>query len=374
MAALRGPSRQLLVARLEHLEKAGLAERKSPGSWTLADGWQGQLRDLGIRNDIIKLMYDAMPGDTSRYRIVKPGQGLSAEGEPPRPVTGRIAGKGLSDELKGAFYAVVETPDGRGYHLPIPATAADTLRIGDVVTLETKPESPVRPIDRKIAERAAANHGLYVIQPSARDPSPDEQRMRELERLGVVSQRRPSAWHVPPDLVARIEQQPRRGPPRQLVLAHKEPMPLSAQIPHPGLVWLDKLRTEELAPYGFGAELRRMVAQRRDVLRGWETGPDDPNREAKFVEVRMRAIGKEIADRTGERMLEHPPSGFRGRVQVFEGREGAPPYAVVSDGSRFVLVEAGPGVRAAQGRMVTFSRDEKGRMVVRGDRDRDRGL
>src|SRR5205085_2656968 len=80
MASLRGRSRPLLVARLEQLEHMGLATRTSPASWELTQSWQAQLRDLGIRGDIVKQIHVAMSGDPSRYRIVRPGQSLGSEG------------------------------------------------------------------------------------------------------------------------------------------------------------------------------------------------------------------------------------------------------------------------------------------------------
>jgi type IV secretory pathway VirD2 relaxase len=87
VASVHGRSRPLLVARLEQLEHFGLAERTSAASWTLRPGWQKRLRDLGIRGDIVKQMHVAMSGDPSRYRVVRPGEPVSPEGEePPRPI------------------------------------------------------------------------------------------------------------------------------------------------------------------------------------------------------------------------------------------------------------------------------------------------
>jgi hypothetical protein len=80
------------------------------------------------------------------------------------------------------------------------------------------------------------------------------------------------------------------------------------------------------------------------------------------------------AERTGQRFLEVPPPGFSGRVQVLDGGDGAPPYAVVTDGSRFVVVRATPEIRAARDRKVSVSRDDRGQVVVRNAPERDRGL
>jgi hypothetical protein len=94
---------------------------------------------------------------------------------------------------------------------------------------------------------------------------------------------------------------------------------------------------------------------------------------AKREEVERRAMGRREAERTGQRFLELPPPGFRGRVQVLDGGHGAPPYAFVTDGARSVVVRATSEILAARDRRVSVSRDDKGQVVVRKV-DRDRGL
>src|ERR1019366_6022170 len=104
----------LLIARLEHLESMRLAARLSGTAWRLAEGWQKRLRDHGSRGDILQQIHGAVRGAPSRYDALRPGEALPPEPGIATPViTGRVAGKGLSDELKGTFYAVVETPAGR---------------------------------------------------------------------------------------------------------------------------------------------------------------------------------------------------------------------------------------------------------------------
>jgi type IV secretory pathway VirD2 relaxase len=135
----------LLAARLAHLERLRLAERVGPGSWTLSPGWQAELRELGSRGDILKQIHKAVSGDPSRYRILRPGQSLHADergrsGE----TTGRVASKGLSDQLEGTFYVVIETPSGDAYYLPVPARSTEELRVGDLVSFKTEPLDSVR--------------------------------------------------------------------------------------------------------------------------------------------------------------------------------------------------------------------------------------
>ncbi|MDP9151288.1 MAG: DUF3363 domain-containing protein, partial [Myxococcota bacterium] len=112
--------RSTLVGRLEQLELMRLAMRTSRSTWELAEGWQARLREMGSRGDILKQIHTAIRGDPSRYHIVQAGQELPKAGAEGAPVLwGRVASKGLADELKGAFYAVLETPTGTAYHVPL---------------------------------------------------------------------------------------------------------------------------------------------------------------------------------------------------------------------------------------------------------------
>jgi hypothetical protein len=153
----------------------------------------------------------------------------------------------------------------------------------------------------------------------------------------------------------------------------KDPVELGAQVRHPGPVWLDRVREEHLARYGFGAEVRRLVEQRREVLRARGIQPEEPARSEKLREMDRRAIGERLAARTGQRFVDAPPDGFRGRVRVVEHGGREPSYAAVFDGAKFVLVPATRAVRALEGKAVTVTKDREGRVVVRGAQERDRG-
>jgi type IV secretory pathway VirD2 relaxase len=365
----------LVIARLEHLEGLRLAERVSRTSWRLSEGWQKRLRDHGSRGDILQQIHAAVRGDPSRYDAVRPGETLPPEpGVAATVVTGRVAGKGLSDELKGTFYAVVETPAGRAYHVPLDARSAQTVGVGDLVSLATPPETPVRPADRQIAEAAGARGGVFAVDASAGSDAPVlVRRLRELERAGLVAAEGPARWKVPPDLLDRLAERARDAPPRYRLVVRKEPLSLKEQVVHRGPVWLDRVETKTLAHWGLGADVQQAVAARSEVLRRLGIGPDDPDRVAKLRELERRQLGAEIAARSGMTFLARVPEGFRGRIQPAE-RAGPPgAYAVVSDGERFVVLRTTPALRALQGQSVAVARDAKGRLVVRPGPDHDIG-
>jgi type IV secretory pathway VirD2 relaxase len=367
-AAWRGfidPS--VLVGRLEHLEGLRLAERVSTTAWSLTEGWQQALRDLGTRGDILKQIHRAVSGDPARYHVVRAGQALQADATGGQKIiTGRVASKGLSDELKGSFYAVIETPTGRAYHVPLDARSAEALRPGDIVSLASKPEAPVRAVDRHIADVAGKGGGIYELE---RDSSPDAgraaRRMRDLERLGLATAAGPDRWTVSPNLVADLERKHRDAPPRHRLLLHKQPLSIQAQVGHPGPVWLDRIDAASLAPYGLGAEVRRAVGQRRDMLRQLGIAADDPNRWVKLRELERRSVGNDVAASSGQSFVPGTPNTFRGRVLSTHASPTGTSHTVVSDGERFVLVSSTPSLRSLQGRVVTLSRDAKGRLVAR---------
>jgi type IV secretory pathway VirD2 relaxase len=355
-----------LVARLGHLERLRLAERVGPAAWTLSSGWQEQLRELGSRGDIIKEIHKAVRGDAARYRIVGPGQPLEPDDQRASStvVTGRVVSKGLSDELKGSFYTVLETPNGFAYHLPLDARTAQAVAPGDLVLFGTRPEPAVRPIDRRIAENARHAGGVYALEQvdDARDRALVARRLRELERESLVIAKGPDRWTVPADLIEKLESRPPTVPSRERLWLEKLPLPLDKTPSYRGPVWLDKVDEASLAPWGFGHEVRRALDQRRDALRAFGIAHDDLRKEAKLRELERVAVGEGMAARTRQQFLAKTPDRFSGRLHA--GPEGAP-YAVVSDGARFVLVPTSREMRGFADKAVEVTRDSHGRHVVR---------
>jgi type IV secretory pathway VirD2 relaxase len=362
-----------LCSRLEHLEAMGLAERLSSNTWSFSEGWQKTLRDLGTRNDILKQIHEVVRGDSSRYRIVRAGEPLLTHVNAGQDeLVGRVAGKGLSDEMKGAFYAVIEAPNGFAYHVPLDAKAAEAVSPGDLVLFGTRPELAVRPLDRRIVETAREAGGIYALDRVAEqgDRAHVVRRLRQLEREGFVTAQGPARWTVPADLIQRLESRPREEPLRERLWLQKLPLSLDETPGHRGPVWLDQVDGAVLAPWGFGAKVARALDARRDALRAFGIAPEDPRRDAKLREVERQAVGEGMAARARQQFLAKTPDRFQGRVQA--GPEGAP-YAVVSDGARFVLVPASRELRVLTGKTVVVARDGHGRHTIRAsDRDRDR--
>ncbi|MFG1480531.1 DUF3363 domain-containing protein [Xanthobacter sp. V4C-4] len=105
------------VGRLRKLEALGLADEIGPGQWVIDEKAEATLRALGERGDIIKRMHCALTAQgiqRGAASYVLAGESLDA------PVIGRLADRGLDDELKGTAYAVVDGVDGRTHHIRLP--------------------------------------------------------------------------------------------------------------------------------------------------------------------------------------------------------------------------------------------------------------
>ena len=147
-----------LQGRLATLERLGLASRTPEAGWSLRAGWLDELREMGMRGDVIKTMHRALKGqgDLSRYRMLEAEPGAKR-----LQVEGIVRRKGLADELSGTYYAVIETAQGAAYYARLHGAAVERVHEGGLVRATAVAERAVRPSDRKIADVAAAHGGVY---------------------------------------------------------------------------------------------------------------------------------------------------------------------------------------------------------------------
>lgn len=267
--------------------------------------------------------------------------------------TRRVADKGLSNELKGSVYAVIEAPSGDAYHVPLGAHFAEQLRVGDIISLKTEPLPAIRPIDREIADAARAQEGVYTLEPRTDGAAHLHRgRLRELERVGLAAPIGSDRWTVSPNLLSELERRSHEGPPRHRLIVRKEPLSLEQQVAHPGPVWLDRVRTDSLDRYGFGAELRDAIGRRHEALGKFGIQPHGPKRTEQLRELERRTVANEFVARTGQSFVENVPPTFRGRAELAGTTFPASGYVVVSDGVAFVLLRANASLRARQGQDV----------------------
>jgi type IV secretory pathway VirD2 relaxase len=356
--------RSLLIGRLQRVATMGLADELAPGSWRLRPDAEQTLRSLGERGDIIRTMQRAFGREQRELAIFDPARASA-------PVVGRIAGKGLIDEISDRAYVIIDAIDGRVHHVALAAaTDLDDLSIGGIVEARGVSE---RAVDRRIA--GLAEHGVYSTEVhlaelnaapgSGRDPEAvveaHVRRLEALRRARIVERIADGLWRVPDDLPARglAYDRQRLGGSAVELLSH---IPIEKQVHALGATWLDRQLVEGargVSERGFGSDVRQALDQREDFLvaHGFAERID-----ARVVlgrkllaTLRNREINetaKRIAAETG---LTHQPlldgdrveGVYRRSVLLASGR-----FAMLDDGLRFSLVPWRPLIEKRLGQNV----------------------
>ncbi|ATH81879.1 type VI secretion protein [Ectopseudomonas mendocina] len=360
------PRRQLLIGRLQQLQKLELAHEVRPGQWILRDDAEATLRTMGERGDIVRTMQRAMGSLQRELAVFEPGKDGSV-------VVGRIMAKGLADELNDRGYLVVDGLDGKAHYLAMPArTEFADYPIGGVV--ETRSLREPRTVDRSIAALAAGgiyrtDHHLALARSQTVEGQDPEalverhvRRLEALRRSDIVERLAEGVWRVPADL----PEQGRRYDARRLgdvAVELRTPLPLGQQVRAVGATWLDQQLisgNRELVDQGFGKEVREALRQRADFLmeQGLAQRQDQRVVLARNLLVTLRgreltAAARDISAQTG--MRYHPAvegqrvSGiYRRSVQLASGR-----YALLDDGIGFSLVPWKPVIEQRLGQSVS---------------------
>lgn len=354
----------MLRARLQRLEAMGLAERIEANRWRLASGMERALTAMGDRGDILRAMHRAMKSEQREWAI---------EASPAAPIVGRIAAKGLADELHDRGYLVVDGIDGRAHYLRLPAgvdlAALQKLPIGGIV--EVKPPPRERAVDRNITTVArdgiyrTAEHLAQLKRVNDRDPQSTVDvhvhRLEALRRAGAVERVTDGIWRVPPDLMTRARQHDARKAARPTVELRSH-LRIDQQVRTVGATWLDRQLVaggSSLAAQGFGAQVRDAMSSRGDFL--VEQGLAE-RRGQRIVLARdllstlrdreLAAAGKSLQHQTGRtylRLQEGERAGgiYRRSIQLASGR-----FALLDDGMGFSLVPWRPVIEPRLGQQV----------------------
>ena len=362
----------LHAARLARLGRMELAEEVAPGRWRLAADLEPVLRRMGERGDIIKTLHRAL-GDAGRPELgdmVVFAPGSSDQ----RAVTGRVAARGLSDELRDRHYLAIDGTDGRTHYVDLgKGEDVAPLAPGSIVRISAR-QAGVRAADRAVAEVAAANAGRYSVDLHLRHDSGATQafaetHVRRLEAIrrasGGVTRAADGSWSIPDDYLTRAaeyEQRQLRDRPVNLeVLSH---VPLAAQLSTDGATLLDRQLAghdpEPLREAGFGAEVRDALRMRQRWLLAAglaeEAGEGVRYRSGIIDTLRRRELLRVAAQLSGELGLRHveieagePVEGtLRRSVELASGK-----YAVVARAREFALVPWRPVLEHRLGQHVS---------------------
>jgi len=358
--------RQLLIGRLQRLQRMGLASENQPGVWAVHADAEATLRAMGERGDIIRTMQRVMSGQQRELAVFQPV-------DDGRTVVGRVAGKGLADELYDRGYLVIDGTDGKAHYVTLPPRSElEQYPTGAVV--EVKGSTDVRAADRNIAALAVdgiyrADHHLAVAQGQATpDRAPGEvvaahvRRLEALRRAGIVERMAEGVWRVSDALAEQGRQYDAQRLGGGVSVELKSQLPIDRQTRVIGATWLDQQLiggSKELSDLGFGAEVKEVLRQRADFLSeqglAERQGPRVILARNLLGTLRNRELAQTAKDIAAETGLEHRPVAdgqrvlgvYRRSVMLVSGR-----YAMLDDGMGFSLVPWKPVIEQRLGQQI----------------------
>jgi type IV secretory pathway VirD2 relaxase len=358
--------RALLIGRLQRLQRMGLAHESAPGVWAVHAETEQVLRKMGERGDIVRTMQRAMRGVPRDLAVFAPGENAGH-------VVGRVAAKGMADELLDRGFLVVDGTDGKAHYVALGAKVElEQFPVGAVV--EARGSADIRAADKNIATLAVdglyrTDHHLAIAKAQAksgRDPKDvvdaHVRRLEALRRAGIAERVAEGVWRVPTDL----PEQGRRYDAQRLdgvAVELRSHLPVERQVRVIGATWLDQQLiggAGGIANNGFGGDVREALQQRSDflveqglaerrgqrvilarnllgTLRGREI-----NGAAKTIAAETGLAHRAVAD--GERVT----GTYRRSVQLASGR-----FAMLDDGMGFSLVPWRPVVEQRLGQQVS---------------------
>lgn len=358
--------RLLLIGRLQRLQRMGLASEMQTGVWAVRADAESTLRAMGERGDIIRTMQRAMSGKQRDLAVFQPG-------EDGRTVVGRVAGKGLADELYDKGYLIVDGTDGKAHYVVLPVRLElEQYPMGAVV--EIKGSTVVRTADKTIA--ALAVDGLYriahhlAIEHGRAKPGRDPQevvdaharRLEALRRAGLVERQTEGIWKVPQDLPERGRKYDAQRLGGGVSVELKSHLPIERQARVIGATWLDQQLIgggKRLGGMGFGSEVKDALQKRGDFL--VEQGLAEKRGQRVLLARNLLAtlrnrelaqVAQNIATETG---LEHRQVADGQRVAGIYRRSimlASGHYAMLDDGMGFSLVPWKPVIEQRVGQQL----------------------
>ena len=357
--------RLMLIGRLQHLQRLGLADETQPGTWAIHADAEKTLRALGERGDIIRTVQRAMRGEPRELAVFEPG-------DDGRTILGRVAAKGLADELRDRGYLVIDGVDGKAHYVAL--NARDELaNYPSGAVVEVKGSADVRAADKNIAALASdglyrTDHHLAIGQGRAkagRDPqevvAAHIRRLEALRRAGIVERVAEGLWKVPDDMAERGRQYDaqRLG---GVSVELKTHLPIERQVRVIGATWLDQQLIgggRGLGELGFGGDAKQAMQQRANFLA--EQGLAERRGQRVILArnllgtLRNRELAQAAKGIAAETGLEHRPVAdgqrvagiYRRSVMLASGR-----YAMLDDGMGFSLVPWRPVIEQRLGQHI----------------------
>jgi type IV secretory pathway VirD2 relaxase len=379
-------NRNLMIGRVRHLERYGIATELEPGRWSLSDRTEQVLKDMDHRNEAINSIHRALTRnglaeERGVGQFALQGEGLGEK------IVGRVLGKGLAgDELGERVYLIVDGIDGRVHHMEL----KDPSRIEEVgrdMIIEAAPVvSGPRPADRNIASNIGERNDTYrpsqhlerirdSFERQGKDPEAfvrsHVRRLEALRRAGLVERIDADHWKVPKDIVERGQAYDLSQGGDGLRIRTLSAIGLDRQIASDGATWLDRKMIaddrSDLRDSGFGRAVGKATNRRaqRLVEMGLATAKDGKIRVpvdtvAALERREIERVGHQMARERGLAYMpanagEHVSGRLAGVASLVSGR-----FAMIDNGLGFQLVPWLPLLEKHIGRHITGLQREDG--------------
>jgi type IV secretory pathway VirD2 relaxase len=378
-------NRNLMIGRVRHLERYGLATELEPGRWALSDRAEQVLKDLDHRTEVVNTIHQAL---TKNGLAEERGVGqftLHGEGSGQK-IVGRVLAKGLAgDEMGERVHLIVDGIDGRVHHIEF----KDPNRIEEVGRDMIVEAAPVvlgpRSADRNIAANAADGDGIYRpsrhlariqdgFERQGKDPEAyvrsHVRRLEALRRAGHVERIDADHWKVPKDILERGQVYDLSQGGDGLRVRTLSVLNLEKQIGSHGATWLDReLIAREriaIADSGFGRQVNSALSRRaqRLVEIGIAAAKDGNihipvSTVATLQRQEVERVGQQLAQERGLTYVpanagEYVSGRLAGVASLVSGR-----FAMVENGLGFQLVPWQPMLEKRIGQYITgLQRDD----------------
>lgn len=268
----------LQLGRLEKLENMQLARKIESGIWQLSEDLEPTLRELGMRRDIIKTIHAEMtrsgkPELNVNYEI------FHTQDQRDKIVTGKLIGKGFSNESEDSYYLVVEGIDGKTHYADLKHNEdIQDYQRGSIVELSPKNIEPQKS-DLNISRIANNNGGFYSAEIHADEGSGNSisyiqshvRRLEALRRANIVRRFSDGSFDIPDNYLEKVENyqkiQAQKSP---LNVTVKSQFSLDVQVTSSGATWLDKNLVSKdklsMSNTGFGSEVDAALKRRQAYL------------------------------------------------------------------------------------------------------------
>ena len=369
--------RSLSLSRLKHLEELGLAAKETGNTWRLEKDWQETLKAIGKKGDVIRAL-SALEGGARDVNL------FDAANESQPLILGRVLTSQAEDELRDTRALIVETLDGKTWHVPLPPNLNGAVPPKGAIIEANRKQPTQRTSDRTIADIAAVNGGIYSdAHHKEDDPSSSAQyraahvrRLEALRRARIVERFNNGEWGIPDDYLDRAAAfDVAQGGGVSVVV--KSWIGLEDQIESLGPTWLDEAKTVDHAAHGFGKDAADAKARRQaHLLTEGLLNDDGVMRDDAKAAMTARVLNKAGADiaATSGKTFRATAKGER-----FEGiyerpvNLGSGRFAMMAKSKEFTLVPWRPELEKARGQTLAIKRTGKGISWTIG-KSKDMGL